>query len=147
MQTPVMAISQYSDNFSRSVNGGEYPEEGNNRQLRKEDSPAWINLIAVYVVHCMRVSRDSSVGIATGYGPDNREFGTRFPAEARDFSLIHTVQTSLGPTQPPIQCVTDVLSPGVRWKERDLTTHLHLVPRLRMVELYLHSLIYLHGVM
>jgi hypothetical protein len=28
-----------------------------------------------------------------------------------------------------------------------LTTHLHLVPRLRMVELYLHSLIRLHGVM
>jgi hypothetical protein len=28
-----------------------------------------------------------------------------------------------------------------------LTTHLHLVPRLRMVELYLHFLIYIHGVM
>jgi hypothetical protein len=27
-----------------------------------------------------------------------------------------------------------------------LTTHLHLVPRIRMVELYLHSPIYLHGV-
>jgi hypothetical protein len=27
-----------------------------------------------------------------------------------------------------------------------LTTHLHLVPRSRLVELYLHSLICLHGV-
>jgi hypothetical protein len=33
------------------------------------------------------------------------------------------------------------LSPGVK-----LTTHLHLVPRSRMVELYLHSPICLHGV-
>jgi hypothetical protein len=27
-----------------------------------------------------------------------------------------------------------------------LTTHFHLLPRLSMVELYLHSLIYLHGI-
>jgi hypothetical protein len=27
-----------------------------------------------------------------------------------------------------------------------LTTHVHLVPRIRMVELYLHSPVYFHGV-
>jgi hypothetical protein len=30
-------------------------------------------------------SRDSAVGIATGYGPDDRGVGVRFPVEARIF--------------------------------------------------------------
>jgi hypothetical protein len=29
----------------------------------------------------------------------------------------------------------------------NLSTHLHLVPGLRLVELYLHSPIYLHGIL
>jgi hypothetical protein len=36
------------------------------------------------------VSRDSSVGIPMGYG---WTVGFRFPAGARDFSLLHSVQT------------------------------------------------------
>jgi hypothetical protein len=41
-------------------------------------------------------SRDSSVSIATGCGLDSRRFGFRFPAGARGFSLLHSVQTSFG---------------------------------------------------
>jgi hypothetical protein len=37
-------------------------------------------------------SRDSSVGIALGYGLDNRGSRVRFLAEAENFSLHHRVQ-------------------------------------------------------
>jgi hypothetical protein len=39
------------------------------------------------------------------------------------------------------------LSPGVKRQGMKLTTHLHLVPRSRKMELYLHSPICLHGIM
>jgi hypothetical protein len=39
------------------------------------------------------MSRDSSVGIATDYGLDDRMIGFRFPAGVGNFSLRHRVQT------------------------------------------------------
>jgi hypothetical protein len=48
---------------------------------------------------------------------------------------------TLEPFQPPTQWVLGSVSPGVK-----LTTHLHLVSRWRTMELYLHSLICLHGI-
>jgi hypothetical protein len=41
-------------------------------------------------------SRDSSVGIALGYGLDDRGSRVRFPAGARNFSLHHSVQNCSG---------------------------------------------------
>jgi hypothetical protein len=41
-------------------------------------------------------SRDSSVGIALGYGLDDRSSRVRFPAEAGNFSLHHRVQNGSG---------------------------------------------------
>jgi hypothetical protein len=41
-------------------------------------------------------SRDSSVGIALGYGLDDRGSRVRFPAGARNFSLHHRVQNGSG---------------------------------------------------
>jgi hypothetical protein len=41
-------------------------------------------------------SRDSSVGIATGYGLDDRMIRVRFPAGAGNFSLLYRVQTGSG---------------------------------------------------
>jgi hypothetical protein len=41
-------------------------------------------------------SRDSSVGIALGYGLDDRGSRVRFPAGAGNFSLHHRVQNSSG---------------------------------------------------
>jgi hypothetical protein len=44
----------------------------------------------------MLENRNSSVGIALGYGLDNRGFRVRFPAKARNFSLHHRVQNGSG---------------------------------------------------
>jgi hypothetical protein len=55
-------------------------------------------------------------------------------AGARDFSLFHNAQTGSG--AHPASYVMDTGGKGGR--DVKLTTHLHLVPRLRMVELYLH---------
>jgi hypothetical protein len=42
------------------------------------------------------MSRDSSVGIALGYGLDDRGYKVRFPAGAGNFSLHHRVQNGCG---------------------------------------------------
>jgi hypothetical protein len=41
-------------------------------------------------------SRDSSVGIALGYGLDDRGSRVRFPAGAGNFSIHHRVQNGSG---------------------------------------------------
>jgi hypothetical protein len=53
---------------------------------------------------------------------------------------------ALRPTHPPIQWVLRAVSLGVNGWCMKLTTHLCLVPRSRMAELYLHSPICLHGI-
>jgi hypothetical protein len=59
-------------------------------------------------------SRDCSVGIALGYGLEDRGFRVRFPTEAGNFSLHHRVQNGSGSTQPPTQWVPGALSQGVK---------------------------------
>jgi hypothetical protein len=46
-------------------------------------------------------SRDSVVGIATGYRLDDRRVRVRVPVGVRRFSSL--CRPALGPTQPPIQ--------------------------------------------
>jgi hypothetical protein len=62
---------------------------------------------------------DSSVGIALGYGLDERGSGVRFPAGAGNFSLHHRVQNGSGAHQPPIQWVPGALSLGVKRPRRE----------------------------
>jgi hypothetical protein len=53
------------------------------------------------------------------------------------FPLASVSRQSLGPTQPPVQWVPGVLSPGLkRGRGATLTTHPHLVPRSRMSRSY-----------
>jgi hypothetical protein len=86
------------------------------RRLRLEYSPPWkpqishmtYTLLFRTVVHNIRMrtplkdacaikqSRDSSGGIALGYGLDDRGSRVRFPAGAGNFSLHHRVQNGSG---------------------------------------------------
>jgi hypothetical protein len=52
-------------------------------------------LIMKLMIHICK-SRDSSVGIALGYGLDDRGSRVRFPAEAGNFSLHRRVQNGSG---------------------------------------------------
>jgi hypothetical protein len=63
------------------------------------------------------VSRDSSVGIATGYGLDGRRVGVRVPVGARIFST--SSRPVLGPIQPPILWVPRALSLEVKRPGRE----------------------------
>jgi hypothetical protein len=58
------------------------------------------------------------------YGLDDREIGVRSPAGAKDFPLASVSRPALGPTQPPVQWVPGVLSPGLNsGRGLMLTTH------------------------
>jgi hypothetical protein len=89
------------------------------------------------------MSRDSSVGMALGYGLDDRGSRIQFRAEAGNFSLRYRAQNGSGPTQPPIQWVPGALSLGVKQPGREAPSNAEVK---ECVELYLHSPIRLHGV-
>jgi hypothetical protein len=66
-------------------------------------SPCVISCVCVCVCVCiilffsvLFVSHDSSVGIALGYGLDDRGSRVRFPAGAGNFSLHHRIQIDSG---------------------------------------------------
>jgi hypothetical protein len=71
----------------------------------------------------------------SGYGLEDRAI------EAKGFFLMASVSTpALRPTQPPVQWVPGVLSPGLkRGRSVTLTTHPQLVPRSRMSRSYISS--------
>jgi hypothetical protein len=91
-------------------------------------------------------SRGSSGSIVSDYGLDDR--GSIPDQGQRIYLLAPASRLVLGPTQPPVQCVPLVLSPGIKGSRGvTLTTHLHLVPRSRMSRSYTSSpLRRLHGV-
>jgi hypothetical protein len=69
------------------------------------------------------------------------------PGRGKIFLSFVTSRSILGLTHPLIQWVPGVISWGLkRLKCVKLTPRLHLVPRSRMSELYLHSPTCLHGV-
>jgi hypothetical protein len=71
----------------------------------------------------------------------------QFPGGGRDFCLLHSVQTGSG--AHPASCTMGMGSFFLRGKaagDVKVTSHLHLVPKSRMVELYPHFPIQLHGV-
>jgi hypothetical protein len=55
------------------------------------------------------------------------------------FLFSTAIRLALGPTQSPIQWVPGAISLGINRPGVKLTTHLHLVPRSKIVELYLQS--------
>jgi hypothetical protein len=59
-------------------------------------------------------SRDSAVGIATGYWLEQRGIGVRVLVSPRIFYLPISSRLSLRPTQPPIQRVPGIKRPRLR---------------------------------
>jgi hypothetical protein len=59
------------------------------------------------------------------YGLHNRGIGIRFVAGERDLSLLYSVHTVLGPTQPAMQRVVEELSSGIKRSKREAC---HLPP-------------------
>jgi hypothetical protein len=92
-------------------------------------------------------SRDSSVGIALGYGLDDRGSRVRLPAGAGNSSLHHRVQNGSGahPVSHPMGTRGSFLGVKRLGREAD-----HSPPSSaevkECVELYLHYPIRLHGV-
>jgi hypothetical protein len=58
------------------------------------------------------VSRDSSVGIATGYGLDDQGGESSSPGRVKNFYFSISSRPALGSTQPPIKWVPGALSRG-----------------------------------
>jgi hypothetical protein len=63
--------------------------------------------------------------------------GVKFPAG----TFLHSAASRpvLGPIQSPIQWILGAISQGITRPRREYNHSLHLVPRLRIVELHLHS--------
>jgi hypothetical protein len=68
------------------------------------------------------MSRDSTVGMATGYGLDGRG---SILVRGRDFLFFTVSRRALWPTQPPIQWVSGALYPEVKQSVRE-ADHSHL---------------------
>jgi hypothetical protein len=64
------------------------------------------------IMSLIKESRDSSVGIALGYGLDDRGSRVRFPAEAGNFSFHHSVQNGSGTHPASYQMGTSGSFPG-----------------------------------
>jgi hypothetical protein len=78
----------------------------------------------------LHICRDSSVGIATGYGMDDRMIGVRFSAGARNFFLRHHVQTGSWAHPASYTVGTGVLSLGIKRPGREADqSPPHLVSR------------------
>jgi hypothetical protein len=77
-----------------------------------------------------RRSRDSSVGVGTGYRLDGRGSIT-----GRDKIFVSIPKRQDRLCGPPYTIGIGEFFPGVLRRGVKLTTHLHLVPKSRMVEL------------
>jgi hypothetical protein len=83
-----------------------------------------------YVYIYIYVSHDNSVGIALGYGLDDRSPWVRFPAGTGTFSLHRRVQNGSGAHAASYPMSTRGSFPCEQsGRSVEMTTHLYLVPR------------------
>jgi hypothetical protein len=92
----------------------------------------------------LRRIRDSSVGIVTDYGLDGR--GSITGRSYKLFSSSQWPDWLWGPSSLQDNGYRGLFLRGWRGWGVKLTIHRHLVPSWRMVELYLHSSVYVHSV-
>jgi hypothetical protein len=86
-------------------------------------------------------SRNSSVGIATNYGLEDRMIGVRIPAGI--FLFAAAFREAMEPTQPPIQCAPGALYLRVKRRAHEAD---HSRPSSSEVKNAWSSRICLHGV-
>jgi hypothetical protein len=72
---------------------------------------SWQSYILLHIF-IVSVSRDSSAGIATGYGAGWPRSRSSIPGRIKNFLFSTTSTPALGPTQLPIQWVPGVFFPG-----------------------------------
>jgi hypothetical protein len=90
------------------------------------------------------LSRDSSVGIAMGYGLDDRG---SIPGRSKFFCTPqHPDRLGARLASYPTATVSLYLGVNRPGREADHLTYLHLVPKSRMMELYVNSTICLHDI-
>jgi hypothetical protein len=81
-------------------------------------------------------SRNSVVGIATGYRLDDRGVGVRGPVGSRFFFSPRRPDRFWGPTQPPIQWVPSALSLGVKRQGREADHSSPTSPKIKKMWIY-----------
>jgi hypothetical protein len=103
----------------------------------------WLLMIAFSELNTLTMKVVSRVAqsvqcLATGWTTGRSMFD---PGRGeRIFPAASVSRPALGPTQPPVQWVPGVLSPGIKCSRVvTLTTHPHLVPKLRMSRNYISS--------
>jgi hypothetical protein len=67
----------------------------------------------------LSMSRDSTVGIATVYGLDDKRGQISSPDRVKNFLFSTSSRPVLGSTQPPVQWVPGAVSHGVKQLERE----------------------------
>jgi hypothetical protein len=117
---------------------------GKNKQSMVNGSRYYTKYFLTLLTHFQWIrSRDSSVGIATGYRPDGLD---SIPGIGKSFFPLHSIQTGSGahPVSNPIGTGGCFAGGKAAWAWHN--THLHPVSTSRMVGLYLHSPICVQGI-
>jgi hypothetical protein len=117
-----------------------------------ETTPCYSPTVGTSLLHCIFItitficrSRDSSVGIATGYVLDDREVGVRVLVGSRIFSSPLRPDGLSGPPSLLSNEYRGLSPRGKSGRGMKLTNHLQLLPRSEYVDRYIHFPIRLHG--
>jgi hypothetical protein len=103
--------------------------------LRNEDIRNELGIFPLHKLQKIKRSRDSVVGIATGYGLDDRGFGIRVPVGSR-ILFLHVVQTGSEAHPPSYPMGTGASSPGVKLPGREADDSLPASAEVKKMWIY-----------